>query len=250
VAAGKQLARCLVLGGSGALGEAVCRALSAQGARVVLTYLAGEARAKGLAAELPDALALPLDLASVPAVEAVVARAAEHLGGLDALIQCAGIATTAESGGRAAQRMEDIDEPGWGRMLDVNAKGTFFAARKASEVMRGGGGGNIVLVGSVDAVKAVPTPVHYAAAKGALQGMTKAMAKELGELDIRVNLVAPGVLEDGLSRALPEDLLREYVRHCGLRRVGRLAEIAGLIAWLALENTYATGQTLLVDGAL
>jgi NAD(P)-dependent dehydrogenase (short-subunit alcohol dehydrogenase family) len=76
------------------------------------------------------------------------------------------------------------------------------------------------------------------------------MAKELGEFNIRINMVAPGILEGGLSRALPEDLVREYVKHCGLKRVGRLEEIAGVIAWLALENSYATGQAFLVDGAL
>jgi NAD(P)-dependent dehydrogenase (short-subunit alcohol dehydrogenase family) len=228
----------------------VCRALSAQGARVALTYRTGEASATSLAAELPDAIALPLDLASVPDIESTVEHASERLGGLDVLIQCAGIAITGESGGPVHQRMEDVDEPGWTRMLDINAKSTFFAVRKASEVMRRGAGGNMVLVGSVDSVKPVPTPVHYATSKGALRGMTAAMAKELGEFNIRINMVAPGILEGGLSRALPEDLVREYVKHCGLKRVGRLEEIAGVIAWLALENSYATGQAFLVDGAL
>jgi len=250
LAAGKRLTRCLVLGGSGALGRAVCRALAAQGARIVLTYRSGEARATSLAAGLPDATALPLDLVSVPQIESIVEAAAERLGGLDAMVQCAGIATTGEADGPVRQRMEDVREHDWTRMLDVNARSTFFAVRKAAQVMRRGNGGNVVLVGSLDGVKPVPTPVHYAAAKGALHGMTAAMAKELGEFDIRVNLVAPGVLEDGVSRALPEDLRHEYERHCGLKRVGRLEEVAGVVAWLALENSYATGQTFLLDGAL
>jgi NAD(P)-dependent dehydrogenase (short-subunit alcohol dehydrogenase family) len=96
----------------------------------------------------------------------------------------------------------------------------------------------------------VPAPVHYAAAKGALAGMTAAMAKELGPHGVRVNLVAPGILEDGMSRSLPEELRTEYLKHCGLRRYGRLSEIAAWAGWLALHNTYVTGQTILVDGAL
>ena len=76
------------------------------------------------------------------------------------------------------------------------------------------------------------------------------MAKELGEWNVRVNLVAPGVMEGGLSRTLPKNLLDEYKKHCGLRRLGRLQEIADLMAWLATENTYVTGQTIVVDGGL
>jgi len=67
---------------------------------------------------------------------------------------------------------------------------------------------------------------------------------------VKINVVAPGVLEAGSSRLLPEPLRAEYLKHCGLRRYGKLEEIAGLVAWLALENTYITGQTLVVDGAL
>jgi NAD(P)-dependent dehydrogenase (short-subunit alcohol dehydrogenase family) len=80
--------------------------------------------------------------------------------------------------------------------------------------------------------------------------MTAAMAKELGKDGIRVNLVAPGILESGMSHVLPENLRQEYLKHCGLRRYGRQAEIAAWAAWLALHNTYVTGQTILVDGAL
>jgi NAD(P)-dependent dehydrogenase (short-subunit alcohol dehydrogenase family) len=116
--------------------------------------------------------------------------------------------------------------------------------------LRRSGGGNIVLIGSIDGVKPVPAPVHYSASKGALVGMTHAMAKELGRDGIRVNLVAPGILEAGLSRTLAQQLRDDYVKHCGLRRVGRLDEVARLVAWLARHNTYVTGQTIVVDGAL
>jgi NAD(P)-dependent dehydrogenase (short-subunit alcohol dehydrogenase family) len=80
--------------------------------------------------------------------------------------------------------------------------------------------------------------------------MVKAMAKELGPRNIRVNSVAPGILEDGISRTLPDELRQEYLKHCGLKRTGRLSEVARLVAWLALHNTYVTGQVMLVDGAL
>jgi NAD(P)-dependent dehydrogenase (short-subunit alcohol dehydrogenase family) len=243
--------RCLVLGGSGALGRVVCETVLAQGGRLALTYHSREAVARELQSRWPGVVALPLDLRSLPAVERVVDEAATALGGLDAFVQCAGVAVTTTRDGRPAShpRMAEIDEAAWDAMLDVNAKSTFFAVRRVVEWMRDGGG-NIVLVGSVDGVKPVPAPVHYAASKGTLGGMVAAMAKEVGELRIRVNLVAPGILEDGISKALEDRLMKEYLKHCGMRRLGRLAEIASLVAWLVRHNTYVTGQTILVDGAL
>jgi 3-oxoacyl-[acyl-carrier protein] reductase len=135
-------------------------------------------------------------------------------------------------------------------MIDVNARSAFFAVRRLSRLMRGNGGGNIVLLGSIDGVKPAPSPVHYAASKAAVSGMVKAMAKELGPYNIRVNTVAPGVLDGGLSRVLPDNLRREYLKHCGLKRLGRLDEVASVAAWLALDNTLVTAQTIVVDGAL
>ena len=154
------------------------------------------------------------------------------------------------TGPKSHHRMPEVDEAGWDKIMDVNAKSTYFAVRRVSEVMRKGGGGNIVFIGSVDGVKPAPSPVHYAASKAALAGMTQAMAKELGEHKIRVNMVAPGIMDGGLSRALPDNLLKEYVKHCGLKRVGRLGEVAAIVAWLARHNTYITGRTLLADGGL
>jgi NAD(P)-dependent dehydrogenase (short-subunit alcohol dehydrogenase family) len=243
--------RCLVFGGSGALGGAVCRAIADEGARLAFTYRSGEKAALDLAKELPGSLVRPLDLLSVKDVERTVDEVARALGGLDAFVQCAGVAVTMECAGpKSHHRMPEVDEGGWDRIMAVNAKSTFFAVRRVSEAMRAGGGGNIVFIGSVDGVKPAPSPVHYAASKGALAGMTQAMAKELGEAGIRVNMVSPGILEGGLSRSLPDGLLKEYLKHCGLRRVGRLSEVAAIVAWLARHNTYVTGRVLLADGAL
>jgi 3-oxoacyl-[acyl-carrier protein] reductase len=243
--------KCLVFGGTGAVGSAVCRCLHGAGADLAFTYHSSEQTAQRLAGELPGAQTLALDVVTVSEIEGLVDRVASGWGRLDAFIQCAGVGVTA--GSTAAQvhhTMDKVDEAAWDRMQDVNTKSTFFAVRRVAEHMRRNGGGNIVLTGSIDGVKPVPAPVHYAASKGALAGMTAAMAKELGKHGIRVNLIAPGILEKGMSRALPENLRQEYLKHCGLRRFGRLEEIAVWAAWLALQNTYLTGQTILVDGAL
>ncbi len=243
--------RVLVLGGSGALGGAVCRALAAEGARVAFTWFRGEDAATRVRDDVPDALPLRCDARRRDEVEGVVAAAAAELGGLDALAHCVAVGVRAERAADGAhRRVTELDEADWDELLDVNVKSAFLAVRAAVPHLRAGANANVVLVGSVDAVKPVPAPAPYVASKAALQGLTMALAKELGPDGVKVNLVAPGLLEAGLSRHLPEALRAEYEKHCGLKRPARLSEAADLVAWLCLHNTYVTAQRLLLDGAL
>ena len=190
-----------------------------------------------------DAPSRPLDVTDVAAIESTIDEFVHELGPIHSLINCAAIGT-------AHLSLQEIDEAAWDAMLAINTKPSFFAVRRASHHMRQNGGGSIVLLGSIDGIKSAPSPVHYAASKGALVAMVKAMAKELGPDNIRVNSVAPGILERGLSVSVPEDLRNEYLKHCGLKRVGRIEEVASLVTWLATENTFVSGQTLVVDGGL
>ena len=247
----RQPARCLVLGGSGAVGGAMCEALAARGARVAFTWHTNEAAAAALLPRLPGGSALRLDVTRIDALEGVVASVAETLGGIDAFVSCAAIGVAVECVGAAARhRLGQIDEAAFDRLMAVNLKSAFFAVRALAGVMGPDGGGSVVLLGSVDGVKSIPSPAHYAASKAALGGFVRAASKELGEQKILLNVVAPGVLEHGLSRLIPENLHREYEKHCALGRRGRLAEVAETCAWLAVENTYVTGQTIVLDGAL
>ena len=235
---------CVVFGGSGFVGREVCRMLLARGARVGFTFFRNETN--GL-----DAIGKKLDVTDVGAIDRTLDEFHREMGRIDAFVSCAAVGTTVPHDSATVHHvMADVDERAWDTMIDVNAKSAFFAVRRVSQLMRAAGGGNIVLLGSIDGVKPAPSPVHYAASKAALSGMVKAMAKELGPWNIRVNTVAPGVLDDGLSRVLPDDLRREYLKHCGLKRLGRVAEVASLVAWLATENTLVTAQTIVVDGAL
>jgi 3-oxoacyl-[acyl-carrier protein] reductase len=244
--------RVLVFGGSGNLGQSVCRRLAQAGCAVAFTYHSAEQTAIRLAEEMPGSRPMRLDLRNVSAIESCVDAAADFLNGIDAVVQCAALGTSPGDPvpADAHQRMSDVSEAGWNELIAVNVRGAFFACRAAARHLQNAGGGNLVLLGSIDGVKALPSPVHYSATKGALVGMTLSLAKELGPQNIRVNLVAPGVLEAGISRTLPPRLLAEYIKHCGLKRVGRFDEVAAVVAWLALRNTYVTGQTILVEGAL
>ena len=242
--------RCLVLGGSGHIGSAACRALSRDGHRVAFTYHRNETAARTLEKELPGAKALPVDLRDYQAAARVVDDGAKALGGLDALLQCAGTAgdPALYRDGSGADKFLGIPEAGFDEMMDLTAKSTFVAAQAASRLMTGGG--TILIVGSMDGVKAVPAPVHYAAAKGALRAMTQALAQELGKRGIRVNMLAPGLLDGGVASLLPPRLLEDYLKHCALHRVGTAAEVAEVAAWFVRENTYVSGQTILLDGGL
>lgn len=102
----------------------------------------------------------------------------------------------------------------------------------------------------MDGLKPVPSPIHFATSKAALKGMVEAMSKELGNYNIRVNIVAPGILEEGASRVLGPEMKESYLKHSSFKRFGRVEEIAELASWLAIENTYVTGQSILLDGGL
>jgi 3-oxoacyl-[acyl-carrier protein] reductase len=242
-------ARVLVLGGSGALGGATVRLLLRDGARVAFTWRQGEATAQALR-EL-GAAPVRLDAREPAQVRAAVDEAARALSGLDGLVHAIGVGAPVEDRGRASRhRLEHVAVAEWDELLSVNARSAFLAVQAALPHLRAAGGGNVVFVGSFDARKPMPTPSHYAASKAALQGLTMALGKELGEDRIRVNLVAPGLLEAGLTRTIPAAMRADYEKHCGSKRVGRLDEAAAVIAWLAVENTYVTTQSILVDGGL
>ncbi|HJY77990.1 MAG TPA: SDR family oxidoreductase [Burkholderiales bacterium] len=236
--------RCLVLGGSGYIGAEVCRVLLEQGAQVAFTYWRNEI-------QIPGALALRADLRDFAQTVEAVERAAAHLGGLDVLVQCAGTAgdpALYKGKGIAQERLQKISEAGWDDMMDLTVKGSFSACQAAGRAMDVGS--QIVIIGSMDGVKTVPSPAHYAAGKGALRAMVQALAKELGGRGILVNMLAPGILDGGVAKLLSDELLQEYLKHCSLKRTGTAHEVAQFVSWLAMENTYVTGQAIVLDGGL
>jgi len=238
-------ARVIVFGASGTLGRAIARALGARGARLGLTYHREEAAATALAAELPGAAVRRLDLTITADIARVLDELGAELGGVDAFVHAAGIGSTQSP--PAYDRLGQTEEPGWDRLMAVHVRSAFFAAQHLAATMKGG---NIVFVGSMNGVKSAPAPVPYATATGALRAMTTALAKELGPRDIRVTMVAAGILEAGLSSLVPAELQAEYKKHSALKRLGRAEEVAELVAWLAAENTYVTGRTIALDGGL
>lgn len=239
--------RCLVLGGSGTVGQQVCRELARRGAAVALTYFRNEPAAAALGAEIAAAAVRRVDLADGAALAAALHALADELGGIDALVHAASVGSTCEP--PRFDHLDDVTLPGWERMMAVNVTSAFIACQALARRFDAAGG-NVVLLGSIDGVKPVPAPVPYATSKGAAAALVGSLAKALGPARIRVNLVAGGVLEAGASRTLPDALRAEYLKHSGLQRLGSLDEMAGVVGFFALSNTYVTGQTICVDGGL
>lgn len=230
-AAGK---RALVLGGSGAVGGAVLAELARRGVPAAFSYHRGEARARALAAEHGHA-PFRVDLADAAATRAALdAQPTPQV-----VIHCAAVS--------GALPLEEIDLATYQGAMAVNVQSAFLVAQW---VASRGAPCDIVLVGGLDRAQSLPLPVHFAATQGALSALVMALAHELGPRGIRVNQVALGVLDGGLSQGLATRRRRDYETFSALRRAGQPAEAAKAIAWLALENTFIQGKIIPVNGGI
>jgi len=235
-------AQVLVLGGTGAVGREVVRALTRAGARTTFTRFRSRDVAEALAAET-EARAIEADLREPARIEEVF-RVLDAAGALpDRLIHCAAALN--------ASSLLELDVAAWDEMVAVNCRSAFVAiqcfARRLIAAKREG---HVVLVGALDRAQSLPIPAGFAATQGALSAMTMALAKELGPHGIRVNMVALGILDDGLSRELDAKVRADYLRFSALRRLGSPREVAESISWLALENRYINGKVVSANGGI
>lgn len=252
--------RAIVTGAARGLGAAIAARLARDGAAVALVDVnpAVAATAEALALDLAGArvLALAVDVADERACEDAVARAAEFLGGVDALVNNAGI-------GGPDSHVLDTPLAEFRRVLEVNLGGAFLASRAAGRVMVAqGGGGAIVNLGSVYGQQGVAGGAAYCASKGGVALLTHSLALELAPHRIRVNTVAPGNMATQMHwdelrfKAAQagwsfEDQVRATAEAVPLGRHGTGDDIAGTVAWLvSADAAYVTGQTIGVNGGI
>ena len=233
----------LVTGASGGIGGAIAKALHAQGATVGLSGTRVEPL-EALKAELGErAHVLPADLGDPAAIEALLKSADAALGGVDVLINNAGLTRD-----NLALRMKDED---WQKVLDVNLTAGFRLARGAMRGMMKKRWGRIIGITSVVGVTGNPGQANYAAAKAGLIGMSKSLAQEVASRGITVNCVAPGFIETQMTGALNDDQKARIMAAVPAGRLGQSAEIAAAVVYLAsLEAAYVTGQTIHVNGGM
>ena len=241
--------RCLVLGGTGAVGRAVCDALASRKVRVAFTFHTHEAIARDLGATMQGSAALALDLRAADEIAAVVERAVGALGWLDALVHCAAVAQRRRDGVPFHPGVSDIEAADLDDLMEVNVRSAFLAVRAAAPHLCASRG-SIVFASSVEAVRPVRSAAHYSASKCALVGLARGLSKELGPQGVRVNVVAAGIMDQGVTSGLPPVFRLAYEKHAALGRLPRPDEVARVIAHFACAPGYVTGQVLSVTGGL
>jgi NAD(P)-dependent dehydrogenase (short-subunit alcohol dehydrogenase family) len=235
----------LVTGATRGLGQSMAKGLAEAGADIVsVSRSADDATVRELVARSGRRFwSFQVDLGQPDQRRGLIDRILAQTGRLDVLVNNAGISQNLP--------LALMEEEDWDRVMDVNVKGTFLTSRAVLRGMIRRKGGVIVNVGSMAGVRMIDAPVHYCASKAAVAGLTMALAKEVARHGIRVLCVAPGLLEDGVGRNLPDHRLRDYLKHCSLGRVGTLDEVARFAAFLASDrNGYMTGETIVMDGCV
>jgi 3-oxoacyl-[acyl-carrier protein] reductase len=237
----------LVTGGSRGIGRSCVQALAAEGARVAFVYQSNQSAAESLVNELSGqgrtVRAIQADVADASRTEEVVERLVEEWERLDVLVNSAGVIRDTLFAAMSAEQ--------WETVLRTNLGGTYNYCRAAVRPMMSQRSGSIINLSSIAAEFGGRGQVNYAASKGGIEGFTRCLAKELAARKVRVNAIAPGMIETDMSeavRALAGDRIKELIP---LKRVGRPEEIASVAVFLASEeSSYVTGQVIRVDGGL
>ncbi len=233
----------ILTGGAAGMGESHARRLVAEGASVVFTDVNSEA-GETLAADLGDAaMFIQQDVSSESDWEQVVQSTLDHFGGIDILINNAGIHSFGSFGEENVDKLRKI--------LDVNVAGSWLGIQKVAPHMKARGGGSIINLSSMAGYVGMPFYSVYSASKWAIRGITKCAASELGTDNIRVNAICPGAIDNtGMFNSKEaEEAMARLGDSTPLSRVGEREEVSNLVVFLASdESAFMTGTDQLIDG--
>jgi 3-oxoacyl-[acyl-carrier protein] reductase len=233
----------IITGGAQGLGFAIAERFVAEGARVVIGDLDGHTTADATKRLGGDdvAVAVQCDVTRATDVENLVSTAVERFGGLDVMVNNAGITRDAT--------MRKMTEEQFDQVIAVHLKGTWNGLRSAAAIMRENKRGAIVNMSSLSGKIGLAGQTNYSAAKAGIVGMTKAAAKELAHLGVRVNAIAPGLIRSAMTEAMPQHIWDQKVAEVPMGRAGEPAEVANVALFLASDlSSYMTGTVMEVTG--
>ena len=237
----------IVTGASKGIGRACALRLAKDGYTVVINYGHSDAEAEevleAIKKEGGDAITYKADVSDINQVKQMMRDVSKQLGQIDVLVNNAGIV---KDGYLLMLKPEVLD-----KCIDINVKGYFYCSQQAVLKMLPKKKGIIVNMSSVSGSLSIAGQTVYSATKGAVNQLTRTMAKELAEYGIRVNAVAPGFIETEMLDGIPEEKKEEYLKAIPMHRLGKVEDVAGIVSMLCSDEcAYMTGQVLTLDGGL
>ena len=235
-----------ITGGSRGIGYATAEQFLKEGAKVVLsasTQASADTAVAKLKEKFPESIIVGIspNLADLNEVRRAIKDVVKKIGCIDILVNNAGISERTP--------FNEYTEETFDKVMDLNVKGVFNATKAASECMIARGKGVILSTSSMVSISGQPSGFAYPASKFAVNGLTVSLARELGPKGIRVNAVAPGIIETDMMKAVPKEVIEPMIKQIPLRRLGQPEDIANAFVFLASEEaSYITGVVLSVDG--
>lgn len=233
----------IVTGGSRGIGAAIVRGLAKSGYQVVLNYYKSEEAAKKIQKELKEKNIeieiFKADVSKREEVKKLVAFTLKKYKNIDVLINNAGI--------DQIKLFTDITDEDWNTMMGVNLNSVFYCTQEVLENMIHNKKGCIINISSIWGTQGASCEVHYSSSKAAVDGLTKALAKELGPSNIRVNSIAPGLVDTDMNKNVTKEELEELKKEIPLGRMAKPEEIVNSVKWL-IEDEYVSGQIISVNG--
>lgn len=237
----------IVTGASRGIGRAIAESLSLHGARVIANYNKSEKEITSLVESLKNKNciidALRADVTNGKEVERMVDDVVSRYDRIDILINNAGL--------KRDSYLALMSDEDWSRVIDVNLNSVYYVTKWVSRIMMRQREGKIINISSLSAFRGLPGQTNYAASKGGVISFTRAAARELGGFGIRINAIAPGLIETDMLKDIDREALNKIKSSIPLGRIGVAQDIVGTVLFLASDKAdYITGQTILIDGGM